>query len=162
MDVNLGSGNHPAPAPWVNVDRFAGAGPDVVAFASDLPFEDESVDNVYCGHVLEHLCFDDELPEALAEIHRVLVPGGSLCVVGPDYDKALANPEWHPLLPGIIRGGERWPGDRHQWLSSGPVTLKAVSAIFADAGDVEITSLAGWPVVDTVGWQFALLARKEP
>jgi SAM-dependent methyltransferase len=162
VDVNLGSGNHPAPAPWVNVDQWAGVRPDFVAPASDLPFEDETVDNVYCGHLLEHLVFDDELPAALAEIHRVLVPGGSLCVVGPDYDRALSNPEWHPLLPSIVRGGERWPGDAHQWLSTGPTALKAVAGAFADAEDVEITSLSGWPVVDTVGWQFAILAHKEP
>jgi SAM-dependent methyltransferase len=41
--------------------------------ASDLPFPDGSFDLVFCVAVLEHLL---DLPRALAEMHRVLVPGG--------------------------------------------------------------------------------------
>ena len=143
----------------MNVDQYAGVRPDVVAHSSSLPFEDRSVTAVYCGHLLEHLELGDELQATLREVRRVLAHGCRLCVVGPDYDRAFANPEWHDVVPGIIRGGNRWPGDAHRWLSTGPRTVKAVRPLFPAATEVPIGSLLGWPVVDTVGWQFALFAE---
>jgi hypothetical protein len=140
----------------VNIDQWPGAHPDIVARSSSLPLADGSMSRAYCGHVLEHLEFDTELPATLLEIRRVL--DGPLCIVGPDYDRALANPEWHPLIPGIVDGADRWPGDKHQWLSSGPKTLDAVLPIFPSAQEVDITTLSDWPLVDDVGWQFAIIA----
>jgi SAM-dependent methyltransferase len=40
---------------------------------TDMTFEDASFDVVYCSHVLEHIPDDRK---ALAELHRVLKPGG--------------------------------------------------------------------------------------
>ena len=66
-----------------------------------IPFEDNSVDAVYHSHVLEHI--DREaVPGFLAEILRVLKPGGIHRIVVPDLesqaraylqtlDKALNN-----------------------------------------------------------------------
>lgn len=160
LAINLGCGDNRAPAPWVDVDQYSGPGvyPDVVASAIALPFPDGSADKVYVGHLLEHLEWETDLPAVLKEIRGILAPGGKLCVVGPDYDLALSNPEWHSLIPGIVEGGHRWPGDEHQWLSSGPKTLDAIVRVFPNAEQVDITKLPGWPVVDTVGWQFAILA----
>lgn len=64
----------------------------------DLPFESESFDFLMCNHVLEHV-EDDRL--ALAEINRVLVPGGWAILMCPvDYrcattleDPAVVTPE---------------------------------------------------------------------
>lgn len=161
LAINLGCGDNRAPAPWVDVDQYQGPGvyPDILASAGDLPFADASADRVYVGHLLEHLEWDTDLPAVLREIRRVLAPGGELCVVGPDYDRALTNPEWEVLLPGIIHGGHRWPGDEHRWLSSGPKTLEAVFRMFPNAEQVDITKLPKWPLMDTVGWQFAILAQ---
>ncbi|PCK09555.1 MAG: SAM-dependent methyltransferase [Alteromonadaceae bacterium] len=50
--------------------------------AYSLPFTDHSFDHVICSEVLEHL---DDYPKALAEINRVLKPGGSLAVSVPRY-----------------------------------------------------------------------------
>lgn len=50
-------------------------GVDVVADAHDLPFEDNSFEVILCSEVLEHL----HTPEkAIAEMRRVLEPGGAL------------------------------------------------------------------------------------
>ena len=46
----------------------------------DLPFDDNSIDRVIAIQVLEHL---PDLPSALDEVHRVLVPGGRLAAVIP-------------------------------------------------------------------------------
>lgn len=50
-----------------------------------LPAEDASVDAVYHSHVLEHLD-RDVAPRFLAEVRRVLKPGGVHRVVVPDFE----------------------------------------------------------------------------
>jgi phosphatidylethanolamine/phosphatidyl-N-methylethanolamine N-methyltransferase len=58
--------------------------PSAIALVADcqqqLPFEDASFDRAIAIHVLEHL---RALPAALAEIERILKPGGVLSVVIP-------------------------------------------------------------------------------
>lgn len=54
-----------------------------VAFASDLPLPDASVDRVLSALMLHHLG-DDERARALREVARVLRPGGQLHVVDID------------------------------------------------------------------------------
>lgn len=61
-------------------DRFYEARPDVFADAARLPFSDSSVDSVICLEVIEHL-YDPA--SALAEIRRVLKPGGRAWVSIP-------------------------------------------------------------------------------
>lgn len=157
MKLNLGCGEYRA-VDWVNIDCWSGVNPDVVADASHLPYDDACINAVYCGHLLEHLTFGGELPVVLREVRRVLAPDGRACFVGPDYDRALATDEWRELAPLIRDGGNRWPGDEHRWLSTGPKTLEAVLPIFPDAVEVDVTTLAEyWPIVDRVGWQFAIL-----
>jgi SAM-dependent methyltransferase len=46
----------------------------------DLPFADTSFDRLICNHVLEHV---DDDRRALAEIHRVLAPGGWAILMSP-------------------------------------------------------------------------------
>jgi SAM-dependent methyltransferase len=53
---------------------------DVFASADDLPFEDETFDCVLCTEVLEHCV---EPARVLAEIHRVLRPGGAVFLSTP-------------------------------------------------------------------------------
>lgn len=154
MDVNLGSGDQRAAAPWVNVDVYPGVGPDIVATASQLPFATKSVERLYCGHLLEHLEIHDELPETLAEIARVT---DTACFVGPDCDRAMAEPEFHALIPSLVGGGNRWPGDQHRWVSTEQRALRAIRGFFLDAHPVDIFDIPEWPVVTPTGWQFAIV-----
>jgi SAM-dependent methyltransferase len=55
----------------------------------DLPFADASFDHVFVCFVLEHLA--DPLG-ALAELRRVLAPGGSITVIEGDHGSALYQP----------------------------------------------------------------------
>jgi SAM-dependent methyltransferase len=48
-----------------------------------LPHSNNSVDHIYCSHVLEHLSFEDAR-KVLKECHRVLKPGGCIRIVIPD------------------------------------------------------------------------------
>ena len=160
--LNLGSGDYPAEG-WLNVDTWAPNAPEVAADLRRLPFRSGSVARVYCGHVLEHIDLD-RVPDALAEVRRVLASDAQFCIVGPDYERAANadHPEaGDPVLLSMIRdGGDRWPGDRHLWLSTEATALEAVREVFPDAQPEPIEDLsAEWPVVCRVWWQFAIVAR---
>lgn len=86
--VNLGCGPHAARG-WVNVDRIDAPGVDVVSDLRDrIALAEQSVDCVVAMHVLQDLAWQ-ELPHALAEILRILRPGGWLRAGVPDLDRAI-------------------------------------------------------------------------
>jgi ubiquinone/menaquinone biosynthesis C-methylase UbiE len=62
--------------------EFVGGG------AEDLPVADASVDVAVSTQVLEYVA---DVPKALAEIHRVLRPGGRVLVLDTDWDSIV----WH-------------------------------------------------------------------
>lgn len=71
---------------WVNQDIVGydpGIKTDLVCDAAELPLEDDSVDFIYAGHLVEHY-FPDTLPAAIREWRRVLKPGGKLVILTPD------------------------------------------------------------------------------
>ncbi len=80
--LNIGCGRDIRPG-WVNLDRVALPGVDVVHDLSEvpLPFPDGSFEIVECMDVLEHL---DYIP-LLRDIHRVLVPGGRIVIRVPHF-----------------------------------------------------------------------------
>jgi SAM-dependent methyltransferase len=77
-----------------------------------LPFADASFDRALCLDVLEHLAYEDQ-PRALAELHRVLAPGGELFVSIPNLAHLQSRVQF--LLRGrLIRTASEYkhPGDR--------------------------------------------------
>jgi SAM-dependent methyltransferase len=78
----------------------------------ELPFPDGSFDHALCLDVLEHLQFSEQ-PRALAELFRVIAPGGELFVTVPNL--AHLQSRLHFLLTGrLIRTANplKHPGDR--------------------------------------------------
>ena len=71
-------------AGFLSVDFNPDVHPDVLAEADHLPFEDDSVDEIYASHVLEHMPYQSK---TLEEWLRVLKPGGMLTVAVPDIDQ---------------------------------------------------------------------------
>lgn len=72
---------------WKVLDVNPGPHVDYVGNCRDLSqFGDGSVGEVYASHVYEHLAYQKELPAALAEVHRVLCPGGVFRVSVPDLE----------------------------------------------------------------------------
>ncbi len=118
-----------------------------------LPLASQSVDRVYCSHVLEHLALDD-CRAALRETFRVLKPGGVFRLVLPDleaqtraYLENVGNPDApHDFMRGALLGAEsrpkglkglmvQWLGNsRHMWMWDYP----ALSAELEKAGFVQI------------------------
>jgi SAM-dependent methyltransferase len=79
---------------------------------TSLPYGDAAFDRALCLDVLEHLTFDEQ-PKALAELRRVLVPGGEVLVSVPNL--AHLQSRVHFLLTGrLIRTASeaKHPGDR--------------------------------------------------
>jgi SAM-dependent methyltransferase len=77
-----------------------------------LPYADASFDRALCLDVLEHLTFDEQ-PRALAELFRVVKPGGELLVTVPNL--AHLQSRVHFLVTGrLIRTANlaKHPGDR--------------------------------------------------
>ena len=79
---------------------------------TSLPFPDGAFDRALCLDVLEHLTFEEQ-PRALAELHRVVRPGGELFVSVPNLAHLQSRVQF--LLRGrLIRTASEFkhPGDR--------------------------------------------------
>ncbi len=90
--IDLGCGDVKQHPENLGFDVWPGPSVDVVSDLADgVPLADESVDQVFAVHVLEHLA--DYLP-LLRECHRVLRPGGVLHVLAPwwRHVNAVADP----------------------------------------------------------------------
>lgn len=74
------------------------------ADARSLPFADASFDRVIASEVLEHVVEDDS---AIAELARVLRPGGSMAVtvprLGPEVVNWLLSDAYHDVPGGHVR-----------------------------------------------------------
>ena len=73
----------------VNLDAESSVNPDVIANLKDkLPFGNETVDEVYLFHTIEHI---EKMhhPWVLSEIHRVLKPTGVFLVSYPEFSEIL-------------------------------------------------------------------------
>lgn len=84
---------------WKILNIQPGPGVDFLGDCISLSaFADGSVETIYASHVYEHLGFRHALPTALREAHRVLRPGGVLCISVPDFDR-LCRLFVHPDVP---------------------------------------------------------------
>jgi SAM-dependent methyltransferase len=122
LRLNLGSGNEPLPG-YVNVDQRAVPGVDVVADVTELPFPDDSADEVLASSLLEH--FEDPY-SVLDEIHRVLGAEGSFVMRVPtpwSYSGQLDRSHafladlklWREILAGYFESvGVRPEGVRYR------------------------------------------------
>ena len=89
IKVELGCGANKKIKDDISVDIVDLDGVDIVANINDgLPFDDNSIDEIYSYHFLEHV---DSLENTLKEIHRVLKPHGKNIGTVPHF----ANPYFY-------------------------------------------------------------------
>lgn len=85
--------------------------------ASALPFSDNAFDIVYSNGVLHHT---PRIREAVAEVHRVLKPGGRAVVMLYARNSFLYRGVLFPVR-GLLQGGmfrdRRWLGRATEWMS---------------------------------------------
>jgi SAM-dependent methyltransferase len=175
--LNLGPGNHYADG-WINADRYDldhhDHSPDVlVDVLGGLPWDAGRFDQVYAGHLIEHVPFE-RVPELVAECFRVLAPGGELAVVGPDIEAAIRTDQPMWLLRQIVGDPTpETPGLGHEWVPTGLVAHYLVRrgwaamdpwhpATGALVRRVPVGELAPprWPNPALSTWQFGILATK--
>ena len=90
--------------------------PPIQADMQQLPFADSSLDWLFCLHVLEHVPDDRR---GIAELHRVLRPGGTAFIMVPfmmEWDKTVEFGEPDPTMFGHVRGYS--PNDFDERLAS--------------------------------------------
>ncbi len=122
LQLHLGGWEVKAGWTIVNVEQRSGV--DVLSNVTDLSmFPDGSASEIYASHVYEHLGYQGELPRALNEAHRVLMPGGRLRISVPDME-VLCELFLHPvarqdatnqfMIMRMMMGGQIEPFDFHR------------------------------------------------
>lgn len=86
MKIDIGCGKNKRDG-FVGVDNDPNCGADVVASALDLPFEDDSAEEVHSSHLVEHFT-PEEAKIFFDEIYRVLKIGGTADIkIDRDWSK---------------------------------------------------------------------------
>lgn len=98
--LNLGCGNKPM-AGYTNCDLFPGKFVDEVFSLDEVPYANQSVDEIHSEHSLEHLP-RLRAEKALKEWARVLKPGGKILLKVPDLEDCCRKFVENPTLQ------ERW------------------------------------------------------
>jgi SAM-dependent methyltransferase len=87
LKLNIGCGSKPR-AGWTNVDKYPSGAEDLVGdVCAGLDLPDGCADEILLDNVIEHL---ESIPDAMAELHRLLAPGGRLEIVTPHYSSAAS------------------------------------------------------------------------
>ena len=119
--LRLHIGGEEVKAGWKILNAQALPGVDFVGNCVDLSqFADNTVKEIYASHVYEHLGYNNELPQALREAHRVLEPGGVFRAGVPDLEalcrlflepRMSADEKFHVMR--MIYGGQVDDYDYH-------------------------------------------------
>ena len=160
--LNVASGNHYTPWWGVNFDLNFDA--DLRADAGRLPFPSGTFEVAYMGHFLEHVPWE-AIPAVLAEIRRVLVPGGTAMAVGPCIHRAIATGQPRHLIEAILSdpSDTEARGIGHAWTPTEDLTVLAMQrGGFSDATPIDIRTVdkPEWPNPSTALWQCAVRGTK--
>jgi SAM-dependent methyltransferase len=99
--IDLGCGKNKKEG-FIGVDVIAFDGVDqVVDLSKTWPWEDGSVDEVNCSHMIEHLDADQRI-FFVNELHRVLKTGGKCSIIVPHWASCRAygdlSHKWPPVV----------------------------------------------------------------
>lgn len=84
LQVNVGSGGKGLPG-WVNIEISRAKDTTLcLDIRRPLPLAEGSVARLICEHVIEHIDFQDDVPNVLSDWVRILKPGGVARIVVPD------------------------------------------------------------------------------
>jgi len=124
--INLGCG-HVQPDGYINVDARELPGVDVVSGANELTFEDDSLDEIYTSHLIEHFT-ELELTHLIFPHWFIkLKPSGVLRLITPDAnsmfkDYVEGNMSFEDLRK-VTYGAQDYEGDFHYTMFT-PESLK--------------------------------------
>lgn len=131
---------------WTIYNIEDGPHVDIVGDLANMSaIADNSCEEVYASHVVEHLDFKTTLETGLGEIFRVLAPGGRLRVSVPDmrvlcelFLDPTRRTDHRDHLMHILFGGHVSPNDYHQTgFDQGILTMYLERAGFVEIERVE-------------------------
>ena len=141
LRLNLGCG-HVALDGYLNVDRRALEGVDIVAEVDDIPLDAGEVDEIFSSHLLEHFPEEHLVRKALPHWMNLLRDGGVFRAVVPDAEamiRAYAAGDYpYSDLREVTFGAQDYDGDFHYNM----FTPESLSRILVAAGFDEVTVLA--------------------
>jgi Domain of unknown function (DUF4214)/Methyltransferase domain len=134
--LNLGCG-HIALGGYLNVDRRALPGVDIVAEVDDLPFTAGEVDEIFSAHLIEHFPQEQLRRNLLNYWRDLLKPGGQFRVVAPDAEgmmNAYNRGEYaFERLREVTFGAQDYDGDFHfNMLNTSSLIKLLAEASFTD------------------------------
>lgn len=136
--IELGGGAAPQWQPNVDVRQcLDGGGNPMVSFTADfgkpLPIMSEEWDFVFSRYAIEHISWR-LIPGFVAEIHRILKPGGYALIITADAEQqmkwALRQPEWDERISQCLGGDQDYPENSHKTFFNPSWAAK----LFRDAG----------------------------
>jgi len=105
MRLEIGVGTNPQKEGWIHQDIRQLDGVNLVCDARKLPLNDESVEEIFSSHVIEHFSWR-EVKDVLIEWLRVLKKGGKLEMITPDFFRL-----WQNLVDEIdLPKTDKWRG----------------------------------------------------
>jgi len=137
LRLNLGCGHIPL-AGYVNVDMRKLPGVDVVAPLDAMPFEAESVGEIFSAHVLEHFPQVALERQLLPYWYSLLASGGEFRSVVPDVDAMIDQYRDGTIsfesLREVVYGGQEYEGDFHHTA----FTPESLTELLGAAGFVDV------------------------
>ena len=108
-----------------------------------LPFEDNTVSNIFCSHVIEH-CEDSGVDKLFYECIRVLKKNGVFRITCPDSKflfevSSFENEYWHRIKNQ--HGGEKWYGRHRDTITNNDCFIREISTnkLFLDKNSYDKT-----------------------
>jgi len=138
--VDIGGG-YRSKAGFFRLDINAKLKPEILADAQYLPFRNNTINEIYCSHILEHL----QNPRlTIREIARILKSKGTATIIVPN----IRFP-WTIYLR-YKYGGMRSPFEKHRW----KITQTSLKKIINDSGLVasELQPLDGHEMHWGIEW----------
>jgi SAM-dependent methyltransferase len=116
LRVNLGCGHIPL-SEYINIDLRPLDGVDVTADVRELPFEPDSVAEIYSAHLIEHFPEEELRRRVLPHWVSRLRPGGTFVAIVPDATTMIAEYVAGGLSFDTLRevtfGDQEYDGDFH-------------------------------------------------
>lgn len=147
MKLNVGCGYNILEG-YINVDMVATTPQTVVKNILAIDYPDNSVDEIYMRHSIEHF-FEDEIRQIIVNNYRMLRPGGQFVVETPDFGRIMEA--WQKdLLPKQIlnwilfgfqagdKTRERSIHMLHKWAFDEPLLREFLEEVGFSIGEVEL------------------------
>ncbi|WP_148258821.1 class I SAM-dependent methyltransferase [Pantoea ananatis] len=131
--INIGCG-HIQPEGYINVDARELPGVDVICSADDLCFEDDSLEEIYASHLIEHFTNVELTRLIIPHWFKKLKTNGILRLVTPDADSMIkdyvdCNMTFDDLRK-VTYGAQDYEGDFHYNM----FTVDSLTSILKNAG----------------------------